>query len=328
MLYMFIKMKINPNHCFLFLLFLGSSQSIFAQNKEILEKDSLSIDGHYRLFEYYVPASLVNSASLVFVLHGSAGTINDARWQTNYEFEKLAKERNRQIIVYPQGYDRHWNDCRKNASYKANQENIDDNSFFNQMIAYFSTKFNIDEQAVFVTGISNGGQMCYKLAYEMPEKIKGIAPFVANLPEDFNSDCTPKNVAISVMIINGTADPINPNDGGWVVLKQDSTRGSVLSTAKSLEYWRGLLPEYAENEPIKYDDYTLEDESSIEHYSYFSKKTGQKVELVKVINGGHVVPMKDTEDLPENAKKFIGNKNRDINSPKLILDFFESLVNQ
>ncbi len=295
-------------------------------HKQEVKSGAIEVEGKNRVFEYFAPPTFTSAPSLVFVLHGSRGTMYDARWQTNYEFERLAAARGNQIIVYPQGYDKHWNDCRGSASYTANQEDINDLAFFTKMIDYFEQQYQINKEAVFVTGISNGGQMCYKLGYELPNKFKGIAPFVANLPEDANNDCTPKNVSVSVMVINGTKDRINPHAGGWVVLGQDSTRGAVQATEKTIAYWKNLLNCETRVEKIAYDDYCKEDNSTVIHYKYACPTTNKKVELLEVIGGGHVVPVKDTPDLPEEAKRFIGNKNRDINAPMIVLDFFDSLV--
>lgn len=299
--------------------------SLNAQSNKDLKKDSLVIEENSRSFEYLIPEGIQENAMLIFVLHGSGGDVPSTRMYTGYEFEKIASSRKNTIIVYPNGYDKHWNDCRKNASYKANQEDVDDNKFFTQMIGYFNKNYNINQEAVFVTGISNGGHMCYKLAYEMPDKIKGIAPFVANIPEDFNNDCTPKGVSTSVLLINGTTDPINPYDGGWVVIKGDSTRGAVMSTRKTIEYWKNLLPCASDPEITEYEDYAKADESTVIGYQYFCEEANKKVKLLKIIGGGHTVPLKDTPPIPEQFKKVVGNKNLDINAPKMVLDFFESL---
>lgn len=291
-----------------------------------LQVDSLLVDSIFRSFEFYVPVKVTARPSLVFVLHGSNGTVADTRRYTGYEFEKLATQRARQIIVYPKGYDKHWNDCRMHASYKANQEDINDIAFFSEMIEYFYQKHQINKEAVFATGISNGGHMCYKLAFELPDKIKGIAPFVANIPEMNNNDCTPQNEAVSVLIINGTNDPINPHGGGWVVIRQDSSRGAVMSTDNSVKYWTALAAFNDAPKIIEYKDLITDDSSTVVHYKYSGKHSDKKVELLKVINGGHTVPLKDTPPIPERFQKIVGNKNRDINAPKIVLDFFESLV--
>lgn len=296
-----------------------------AQTAPPLSRDTIEVEGKYRTFEYFIPQDLKTAPSLIFVLHGSEGTVIGTRWFTGSEFEKISAERKNSIIVYPEGYEKHWNDCRQNASYKANTEDINDIAFFTEMINYFKENYKIDSEAVFATGISNGGHMCYKLAYEMPDKIKGIAPIVANIPQEASNDCAQTEKAISVMIINGTADPINPYEGGWVVIRQDSTRGEVSSTEATLNYWKHLLPSQTDYKLVKYENSNSNDNSTIEHYKYFCKESNQRVELVKVINGGHTVPLKNAPYLPSEWRDALGNTNKDVNAPLLVHDFFESL---
>ena len=52
-------------------------------NKQEIKMGAIEVDGKNREFEYFAPATLADNSSLVFVLHGSRGTMNDARWQTN-----------------------------------------------------------------------------------------------------------------------------------------------------------------------------------------------------------------------------------------------------
>ena len=312
------------NLSFLFTLVLVSIH-VNAQTAPPLSRDSIEVEGKYRFFEYFAPDDLKRAPSLIFVLHGSEGTVIGTRWFTDFEFEKIANERKNCVIVYPEGYEKHWNDCRQNASYKANTEDINDIAFFTEMVDYFIQNFKINSEAVFATGISNGGHMCYKLAYEMPDKIRGIAPFVANIPQESTNDCIQTDKAISVMMINGTADPINPYKGGWVVIRQDSSRGEVSSTKATLNYWKNLLPCEADFKLVKYDDTNPNDKSTIEHYKYLCKESNKRVELVKVINGGHTVPLINAPYLPKEWRDALGNTNKDVNAVSLVLDFFESL---
>jgi polyhydroxybutyrate depolymerase len=290
-----------------------------------LISDSIEVDGMCRIFEYFTPDNLRSSPALIFVLHGARSDVAGSRYFTNYEFEKIAEKRNNYVIVYPMGYENHWNDCRIHANISAVKKDINDIEFFLRMIDYFDKKFDIDPNSVFATGISNGGFMCYKLASEIPGKIKGIAPFVANIPEPSNNECINTKNAVPVMIINGTADGLVPYEGGWLVHGQDSTRGVVLSTEETLNYWKNLLPCEPEFEMVNYDDINPNDSSTLEHYKYFCNDSKMRVELLKVINGGHTVPLFDTPDLMPFMREILGNTNNDVNSPLLVVDFFESL---
>ncbi len=201
---------------------------------------TLDVDGLQRNFQYYLPEEPTSSPSLLFALHGSMSSSDDMRWQTGYGFEHIAAKDKNLIVVYPNGFERHWNDCRSTASYSANTQNIDDITFFKEMITYFTETHAINPDAVFATGVSNGGHMSYKLAMEMPEQISAIAPIVANIPVSENLDCTPKQQPTSVAIFNGMQDPVNPFEGGKVVLFGNDSRGTVLSSSESINYWLSL----------------------------------------------------------------------------------------
>ena len=107
-------------------------------------------------------------------------------------------ERENILMVYPDGYKNYWNECRKMATSVANLENIDENSFFNKMIDYFISKYQISSNHVFAIGTSGGGHMAYKLAITMPEKFKSITAIIANLPDTSNMDCIEKKQPMPV----------------------------------------------------------------------------------------------------------------------------------
>ena len=56
--------------------------------------------------------------------------------------------------------------------------------------------------------------MVYRLALEKPEAFAALAVIAANLPVDENFNCQKSDKPVSIAIINGTEDPINPYHGG------------------------------------------------------------------------------------------------------------------
>ena len=248
--------------------------------------DSLKIGNNYRSFHFKKPASGNVGASIVFVLHGSGGNGIGAR-KNAMSLEGVADKEN-VIVVYPDGYKRYWNECRKAATSLANVENIDENSFFTGMISYFQKRYKTRKGHVFVVGTSGGGHMAYKLAMTMPEKINAITAIIANLPTDSNMDCVPLNKPLSVKIINGTKDPLNKYEGGEM-----STGGVYLgmvrSTDETVRYWANV--DGYKGEPVKslLPDTDPADGKTIEKYVYESKGKPDVV-LLKVINGKHDYP--------------------------------------
>jgi polyhydroxybutyrate depolymerase len=248
--------------------------------------DSVRVDGNYRTFRFAKPSASKTGGSLVFILHGSGGNGKDMMKAAATLALQTTTEN--VVLVYPDGYKKYWNECRKAASSLANQENIDETTFFNSMIQYFKSKYAISEQKVFAVGTSGGGHMCYKLAMTMPGKFRAVTALIANLPDVDNFDCTEAKVAIPIMIVNGTADPLNPYNGGMMQMGT-FIMGNVRSTDRTFQYW-ATLAGYS-GEPIKelVTDKDPADGKTIERYTY-KQKDKPEVVLLKVIGGKHDYP--------------------------------------
>jgi polyhydroxybutyrate depolymerase len=265
----------------LFLLFITS---VVNSAKGQLVSDSVLIEGHYRTFHFLKPTK--SQASLLFVLHGSGGNGRGQRGGAQ-KLEAIAPQENI-LMVYPDGYKNYWNECRKTAQSVANKENINENAFFGQMISYFEQKYAIAPQKVFAVGTSGGGHMAYKLALTMPEKLRAITALIANLPDTNNMDCTEKRMAIPVMIVNGTADRINPYAGGEVITGTISL-GLVRSTDRTFKYWSQLSGYEGTPQMEALPDTDPTDGRTIERYT-FKKPNKPEITLLKVLNGEHNYP--------------------------------------
>lgn len=265
------------------LLFLFS----YFSSKSQLVSDSISIDSHYRTFHFNAPQASQKNASLIFVLHGSGGNGRDMM-KSATKLEQKAKTDNF-IAVYPDGYKKFWNECRKAASSAANIENIDENAFFNSMIGYFKKNYHINEEQVFAVGTSGGGHMCYKLALTMPKQMRAITAIIANLPDTTNLDCAEAKIAVPVMIINGTNDEVNPYGGGLMQAGNNVNFGYVRSTDNTFGYWAGLAG--YRGEPVKENiaDKDPNDGKTIDRYTY-KRKGKPEVVLLKVNGGKHDYP--------------------------------------
>jgi polyhydroxybutyrate depolymerase len=261
------------------------SISIYHSHSQAIT-DSFLIENHYRTFYYNQPKTTVKSPSLVFILHGSGGNGLDmmksaVKLQARSDSENV-------ILVYPSGYKKFWNECRKAASSAANIENINEPAFFAQMIHFFKRTYGVNTKNVFVVGTSGGGHMAYKLALTMPGTFRAITAIIASLPATGNMDCTEAGVSLPVMIINGTDDPLNLYNGG--VIKIPGTfLGRVRSTEQTFQYWSALAGYKGKPAMEKVPDLDSTDGKTIERYTH--KKRGKpEVVLLKVIGGKHDYP--------------------------------------
>lgn len=263
------------------LLLLGLAVNARSQ----LLSDSMLIEGHYRTFHFLKPAR--SGASLVFVLHGSGGSGEQIRPGAK-KLEDMAPADNL-LMVYPDGYKKFWNECRKTANSAANLENINENAFFGAMIDYFRKRYQINSKQVFAIGTSGGGHMAYKLALTMPDRFRAITAIIASLPDTNNMDCPEKHVALPVLIINGTADPLNLYGGGEVRLSPQVNLGFVRSTERTFQYWASLAGYTQKPREQLLPDTDPNDGKTIEQYTY--RETGKpEVTLLKVIGGKHDYP--------------------------------------
>lgn len=269
----------QQKYLFTLLFFIGSFLS-----KAQIADDSLLIEGHYRTFHFL--KSTQQNASLVFVLHGSGGNGTQMRGRTK-TLEGIAPTENI-LLVYPDGYKKYWNECRKTANSAANFENINENTFFESMIVYFKERYQINEKQVFAVGTSGGGHMAYKLALTMPERFRAITALIANLPDTNNIDCAEKKMALPVMIVNGTADKVNPYEGGEVISNNISL-GFVRSTDRTFAYWSSIAGYKGKPKMQNLPDTDPKDGKTIEKYT-FKKKRKPEITLLKVNNGKHDYP--------------------------------------
>jgi len=294
-----------------------SCQTAAAQPRPqgMIARATLPVKGMQRTFLVYTPRTLKPGAPLLFVFHGSGGDGEGMREVTGYEFDQLA-DTNGFVVIYPDGYQTTWNDCRKASPQPARVMNIDDESFIEAMIAKQATDHMIDRKRVFAAGWSNGGQLAYRLAMERPNQFTAVASISASVPRTENLACTPMNAAMPVMIINGTADPINPFGGGNVMLGFTSL-GPVLSADATGEYWAKLsgitaaptvkrLPHKSPSDPTYVDQKTWTGAGGI-----------PLVVLYAVHGGGHVVPQRYFQ--------FGGGQTQDLDAPVAIWDFFSKI---
>lgn len=277
---------------------------------------TLEIDGLERQFAVYRPDRPIESAAAVIILHGSRGSGERIRRASGYGFDALA-DRHGFVVVYPEGYEHHWNDCRAAAAYRAKALNIDDVAFMRDLVSFIAAKYAVDRGTVFVVGLSNGGQMAYRLALEAPDLVRGVAAIAANLPTQRNLSCAPSGTAVPVMIVNGTADPINPFAGGEVTLVGPfGSRGTVRSAKATAQYWVQLAGYSAEPFFHRYPD-NDPDDGSVADRRVWAAAGRPEVALVTVDGGGHTIPGPGLA-----FPYFLGSVNRDFPAIEEIWRFF------
>ena len=269
-----------------------------------------------RTYDVYIPSTIKKNASVFFLFHASRGNSKDMRNSTGYDFEYLAQEKGF-LVVYPQGYKNHWNDCRATADYAANIQDIDDVGYFQQMVKSLEENYMINRKQLVVSGISNGGHMVFKLAHEIPKDILLYTSFAANLPVQDNNDCSLSQEEVNMIIFNGTNDPINPFDGGLVSILGNDSRGFVISAEETYNYWRDLTS-YEEEKIMTIPQL----DSDSKTFVIKKESIGSKyVALYSLVNGGHIYASPYLK-----SSRFAGESVRDINGAEEIYATYLDLI--
>jgi polyhydroxybutyrate depolymerase len=280
-----------------------------------LLKDTIEYNGIQRGFLIYMPDGDISGRPVFMVLHGSRGTGKDVREQSSYQFDVMA-DSEKFIVLYPNGYKKHWNGCRSAPQDKAHKKDIDDVGFLTALVEMCSNRWQTDSSRVYAVGFSNGGHMCFRLAIEAPDRIAAIAAVAASMPAPGWSKCSAPQKKIPVMIINGTEDPINPFEGGMVKLLFLIKKGEVLSSMDSARAW--LPDDDPGKNPVveQIVDRNTSDNTHVELLTW----PGSQVRLCIIHGGGHTIPGGD-QYLPVSL---VGRTSRDINIAEEIWSFFVS----
>ena len=281
---------------------------------------AFSHNGLERKYLLYSPAlkpTHTGRRPLLLVLHGGGGTNRGMIWLTQERFNELA-DRDGFFVVYPQGIDKSWNDGRPDKISGAHRKSIDDVGFFEALIEHLTAQHPIDSERVFVTGISNGGLMSFRLGCSLPDKIRAIAPVTAQIPAAIEPRCRSES-AVSLAVFNGTEDPLVPYDGGQISVLWKK-RGEVLSTDETIRIWRKKNRCSSQAMTTELPDIAA-DGTRVTKIEYSRCNDDSKVVLYRIEGGGHTWP-DGRQYLP---KRRIGRTTRDINGCDAIWAFFRSL---
>jgi polyhydroxybutyrate depolymerase len=186
---------------------------------------SLMVGGVTRTFHLYAPqaAAAAATAPLVVVLHGGYG--DGLQAERSYHWDQAA-QRGGFLVVYPDGNNRAWNGGTCCGA--PQRENIDDVAFLSELVRTLVRSDHADPRRVFITGISNGAFMAYRMACEATISIAAIGPVAGTLV----APC-PHPKPMSVLAIHGLADRNVPFAGG----NGSGEVRDVQSVTASLRVW-------------------------------------------------------------------------------------------
>jgi polyhydroxybutyrate depolymerase len=278
-------------------------------------KSSLLIGDVEREYIIHLPTSysIEKKLPLVLIFHGGGG--NAKQMQGYMGMDSIADRKNF-ICVYPQGINKQWNDGRE---FKESISANDDVRFISVLLDSLGKQYAIDKSRIFSTGISNGAFFSICLADKLADRILAIAPVCGSIPEKTFDAFSPA-MPISLLLINGTSDPLVPYNGGSVGNRLIGNRGNCTSTDKTIEKFISIDQVNKTATITELPDNDGSDGCSATQYSYAGGKNKTSVVLVKITGGGHTLPGA-AQYLP---KFIVGKVCRDFEANAMIWNFFAS----
>lgn len=262
---------------------LGAGKEAFAESvADRCAKDSLKFRGQQREYWIKVPDNLSPEAPLLLCLHGYGGRARTYRTQ----LVDLAEEKGF-AICYPQGLqDGRGKPCW-NVGYPFQEDmKVDDVAFLKALVKDIQVKYGINPRNAFLSGMSNGGEMCYLVARTEPDLFAGIIS-IAGLTLECMPEARSNASSVPFMEVHGTADKTSywtgdhENKYGW---------GAYMGVPAAISYV------VAQDGCCAYscEDITVEGHKTVILHKYLNGKKARKgtgpeaeVWLYEVRGGGH-----------------------------------------
>ena len=238
------------------------------------------IGGKVRTGVLFLPTELRAGAPIVTCVHGYGGTANPK----HFDLDPVA-EREGFAVLYPQGLKDPKGYAGFNVGYP-NQKgmNVDDVKMLCEITRHVQREYGLSRENAFLTGMSNGGDICYLAAFEGQKTFKALASVAGLTFTWFYQKYAMTNPhPVPLFEIHGTEDRVSEwkgdplGKGGW---------GAYLSVPMAVNYWVARNGCHTEN-----SDTVRSKDSGSGHYVirhfYSGGKGGNDVWLYEVVGAPH-----------------------------------------
>ena len=191
-------------------------------------EDSIKVDGYMRQFVMYLPDGLKPDAPMVVLLHGyGAGIRRD-------NIMIAPADRHGFAVCIPQALKDPKGEPSWNVGYAFQQGwKVDDVKALCTIAREAQKRYHLSRRDAFLTGMSNGGEMCYLMAYSNQYTFRAVAP-IAGLTMAWTYEQMEATRPIPLMEIHGTEDRVSEWTGD---LKDAGGWGAYLPVPLAIGYW-------------------------------------------------------------------------------------------
>ena len=249
-------------------------RKLFSRSPRSGEDNSAKRDDKIHLPDDYDPKK---KYPFILTLHAYTGN-----GRAQLEFFPMGRLAEKYDFIYcaPDGIDRSWNATDACCD---RQGKVDDSKYLRSLILEAMKEYNIDRKRVYITGLSNGGFMSYRMAHDHSDLVTAIVPFAGVGFDKWPSN--PKN-PVSVLHIHGTRDRTIKWGGGGL------RSARYPSAEDNFAKWRTFnkCEKITDTSDLKIDLDRKVEGAETEVVRYESKDGKVVTELWEVVGGGHVTP--------------------------------------
>lgn len=240
-------------------------------------------DNSTREYLFYNPTTTKGDTPLVVVLHGF--TSSAKKIMEYSKMNALAKKHNF-AVLYPQGTKDKEDNTFWNVGYSFHENvAVDDVDYLEKLTKFIQKQHQLSATNTFLTGMSNGGEMCYLMICKYPDLFRASAPIAGMMLTRFFEDCNNSNPS-PILAVFGTHDDITNYDGD---LENRDGWGAYQSIPYTIDYW-GKSINYTSIIKDTLPDLNKFDDSYVVRNQFLNENNGKEVLFYKVINGGHDWP--------------------------------------
>ena len=212
---------------FLFVLLIYCAVRTFVYGQQFVY-DSVKINGHMRRYWLQLPESTTQGAPFIMVCNGYGNRGNKNTYMNGIAAEKGA------VLCIPIGFKDGQGKCSWNVGYPFQTGwKQDDVKELGLLARHIQKKYGVSRKNCFLTGVSNGGELCYLMAYRKQNVFMAFAS-VAGLTMEWIYRTMEAPCPRPFLEIHGTEDRTSEwngdlqNNGGW---------GAYLSVPIAVGYW-------------------------------------------------------------------------------------------
>lgn len=284
-------------------VFVTFAPDVSAQQREPTER-SVRVSGSTR--SYLFAAGPTSQAPLVVALHGGGGNARTMvpRWLELARREGFA-------VAFPDGVGRRGRIGTWNAGGccgYAMTSNNDDVAFIARMIDELVASNAVDPRRIYVTGLSNGGMLTYRIAASLSDRVAAAAVVAGAM---FGGEQAPL-APVPILIMHGQRDEVVPFAGGESPMRlvARSQARPFEPVRYAVDFWRRADGCEAPPASTTSGDVTIE--------AYGGCRGGSEVIFYRLASAGHTWPGTAPSSVPIERARYT-----EIDASEVIWRFFQ-----